>query len=500
MRILIVSDCTKLPGFSTLFIQPWEWALSVREMYPNARFDVLLPEKGGVWGDYDSSLYEGHERISVHYVPMISTGGIQQCVIGTRQLYDLFNVNYTPFYYDAVLNPRAIFSPVLKKILKPKFVKSTINVPIFNHTGSVRTNITKHQQLNADYGEEDVIAETVAWLTDYSLFMCGAERDLARDNCATYLAGRQIQRFLANTFVAPMGGVRFNVLDMHLPPLPKQVGEKGTCVFFGGRWVEGKGFSKYLDFVERAFKAGEKIYGVATTPADEEVRAEELRQQYPMIEFYPNCNRGTFYEKLKEGHLFLAFSMWEGFGISYWEMMYQGLVGIFVDRPWNRSVLPEEYWGLRAETPKDMYRIFRDTIKPGGLQLSQAVLEKRVRPYLREQYERSKVNAAIYEWMLAKTREHYDAQFGEGRSMTFKNLVAQALSRMSKPAPMEMIFKMMSAAAEKPGLEFGRRNQFVSRMFIRQCAQFMGYRDTCQSEEPEFVDGTAFLDESQKKD
>lgn len=495
MRILIVSDCTKLPGFSTLFIQPWEWALSVRDMYPNARFDVLLPEKDKVWGDYDSSLYENQERIKIHYVPMITTGGIQQCVIATRQLYDLFNVNYSPFYYDAVLNPRAIFSPVLKKVLKPKFVKSTINIPIFNHTGSVRTNITKHQQLNADYGEEDVIAETVAWLTDYSLFMCGAEHAMARDNCATYFAGKQIQRFLANSFVSPMGGMRFGVLDEHLPPLPKPIGPKGVCVFFGGRWVEAKGFSKYLEFVEKAFKSGENIYGIATTPADEEVRAEELRKQYPMIEFHVNCNRETFYEKLREGHLFLSFSMWEGFGISYWEMMYQGLVGIFLDRPWNQSVLPEDQWALRAKNTKEMYRAFREAIKPASMKLNQAVLEKRVRPYLRDHYERSLVNARIYEWMLKKTQQHYDLQFGEGRSMTFKKLAAKAISRMPQPANMEMVFKMMSASADRSGLEFGRRNQFVSRMFIRQAAQFMGYRDTCENDEPSFIAGKAFENE-----
>jgi len=495
MRILIVSDCTKLPGFSTLFIQPWEWALSVRDMYPNARFDVLLPEKDKVWGDYDSSPYEGQERIKIHYVPMITTGGIQQCVIATRQLYDLFNVNYTPYYYDAVFNPRAIFSPVLKKVLKPKFVKSTINIPIFNHTGSVRTNIPKHQQMNTDYGEEDVIAETVAWLTDYSLFMCGAELDMARDNCATYLAGKQIQKFLKNSFIAPMGGIRFDVLDKYVPALPKSVGPRGVCVFFGGRWVEGKGFSTYLEFVEKAFKSGAKIYGIATTPADEDVRAEDLRKKYPMIEFYPNCNRETFYEKLKEGHLFLSFSMWEGFGISYWEMMYQGLVGIFLDRPWNRSVLPEEYWALRAKNPKEMYRVFRDAITPADMKVNQAVLEKRVRPYLRDHYERSKVNAAIYDWMLQKTRRHYALQFGEGHSMTFKNLVAKALGAMPRPAPIEMVFKMMSACAQRSGLEFGRRNQFVSRMFIRQCAQFMGYRDLCDQDEPMLVDGDAFTGE-----
>lgn len=488
MRILIVSDCTKLPGFSTLFIQPWEWARSVCGMYPNAFFDVLLPEKDKTWGDYDASAYENHDRIRVHYVPMISTGGIQQCVIATRQLYDLFNVDRTAFYYDAVLNPRAIFSPVLKKVLKPKFVTSAINIPIFNHTGSVRTNISRHQQLNCDYGEEDVIAETVAWLTDFSLFMCEAERDMALTNCREYFSGTMIRRFEDCSFVSPMGGMDFESLDKFAES-SKPVGEKGVCIFFGGRWVEGKGFSKYLDMVKRAFEAGEKVYGVATTPAPEEVRAAELRKQYPMIEFYPSCDRETFYQKMQEGHVFLSFSRWEGFGISYWEMLYNGLVGIFFDRPWCRSIVP----GYRfAENEKEMYSQLREALRNLG-EWRRLVTDARL--WLREHYARAKVNAAIYEWMLKKTHAHYSKQFGEGRSMTFKDLVADALTRLPSPAPINAVYRMMESCSKSDNMEFGRRNQFVSRMFIRECAQFMGYRDTCRSDEPEFEQSEAFLGE-----
>jgi len=492
MRILIVSDCTKLPGFSTLFIQPWEWARSVRDMFPSAHFDVLLPEKDKIWGDYDSSPYENQERIRIHYVPMISTGGIQQTMIATRQLYALFNVDRTAFYYDAVLNPCAIFSPVLKKVLKPKFVTSAINIPIFHHTGSVRTNITRHQQLNTDYGEEDVIAETVAWLTDFSLFMCGAEKDLALDNCRTYLSGSMIRAFDARSFVLPMGGIDFDELDRHASSLPKKVGEKGICIFFGGRWVEGKGFSKYLGMVERAFRAGDKIYGIATTPAAEEVRAVELRKQYPMIEFYPNCDRATFYEKLKEGHIFLSFSMWEGFGISYWEMLYLGLVGIFLKRPWNESALPLSVYSSGRVRSDQMYSELRGAIH----NLSERQYDVSVaREYLRGRYEKSKVNAAIYVWMLCKTGEHYLRQFGPGHSRTFKELAADSLSRLPSPTPIEMLYRMMESCAKSDSMEFGRRNQFVSRMFIRQCAQAAGYRDLCSGAEPQFVKGMAFLDE-----
>ena len=86
MRTLIVSDCTKLPGFSTLFIQPWEWALSVRDMYPNARFDVLLPEKDKVWGDYWSGIYNRIER-GIGWM-LLSVSGILLLIYGGYSIVD----------------------------------------------------------------------------------------------------------------------------------------------------------------------------------------------------------------------------------------------------------------------------------------------------------------------------------------------------------------------------------------------------------------------------
>ena len=487
MRILIVSDCTRMPEFSTLFLRPWEWALFVRDMYPDAFFDVLLPEKDGYWKQYDSTKYENQERIRIHFVPMISTGGIQQTMIATRQLYDLFNVSKSLFYYDAVFNPMAIFSPVLKKVLKPRFVKHAINIPIFNRTGSVRTTIPLHNLLNTDYGEEDVLAETVGWLTDYSIFMCEAERKMAKTNCVKYLAGSQIRRFDQNCMVAPMGGM--NIEKLENARKPKVVDpDKGLCIFLGGRWIEGKKFTAVCDLIKKAFEAGRKIYGVCTTPGDETLRIDDLRVKYPMIEFNHKCGRDLFYEKMQEGHVFLCFSKWEGFGFSWWEMLYSGMVGIFLDRNWNRSILPR--WPYRVSTEPKMFPMLLHVIDNYD-EAGEAV--EAARKYLADEYNSKDVNRTIYEWMLAKTKAHYEPQFGGKKAGSMKKLAEEALDEMGDgPHYLEDIYRTMEKKARSSNMVFGRKGAFLSRMFLRQAMQFMGWRDQNTEGEPIMVKGDTY--------
>jgi hypothetical protein len=479
MRILIVSDCTRMPEFSTLFLRPWEWALFVRDMYPNAFFDVLMPEKDKYWGQYNSTKYENQERIRIHFVPMISTGGIQQTMIATRELYELFNVSKTMYYYDAIFNPMAIFSPVLKKVLKPRFVKHAIDIPIFNRTGSVRTTIPLHNLLNTDYGEADVLAETIGWLTDYSVFMCGAERDMAHANCVKYLAGSQIKRFRKSSMVAPMGGMNIEKLEKARKPKVLDP-ERGLCIFLGGRWIEGKKFTTVCDMIKKAYESGRKVYGVCTTPEDESIRLDDLRAKYPMIEFHHKCGRDLFYEKMQEGHIFLCFSKWEGFGFSWWEMLYSGMIGIFLDRDWNRSILPE--WPYRAAKEPKMMPMLLHVID----NYEEAVKAVEVaRGFLADEYNSKKVNRAIYEWMLQKTREHYAEQFGGKKAGSMKRLAQLALDEMGDgPHYIEDIYRKMETKVRNPNMVMGRKGAFLSRMFLRQAMQFMGWRDKNVDGEP----------------
>lgn len=55
-------------------------------------------------------------------------------------------------------------------------------------------------------------------------------------------------------------------------------------------------------------------------------------QEQPAREAYP--------AKAREHGLFLSTSEWESFGIYYLELLASGVVGVFLDRPWVRTLLP----------------------------------------------------------------------------------------------------------------------------------------------------------------
>jgi len=51
--------------------------------------------------------------------------------------------------------------------------------------------------------------------------------------------------------------------------------------------------------------------------------------------------RNEYAENLRGYGMFLSTSLFEGFGLAFLEMLASGLVGVFLDRPWIRLLLPE---------------------------------------------------------------------------------------------------------------------------------------------------------------
>lgn len=57
--------------------------------------------------------------------------------------------------------------------------------------------------------------------------------------------------------------------------------------------------------------------------------------------FIPQGPREEFPAKLREYGMFLCTSMFESFGLYYLEMLASGQVGVFLDKPWIRRLLPD---------------------------------------------------------------------------------------------------------------------------------------------------------------
>lgn len=504
MRILVIPDCTNPIRRDILFLMSWKWVEYVHRVRDDVFFEVVLPAKDKVWGEYPTEEYEKLERVRLHYVPMISTGGIQQVqdvsselvniihspdgVWATRPIYELFNLGKTGLYYDAVHSMRAILAPVLKKLLKAKFPKFAVNVPLFNFSGSVRVSDGARMVAYADYGEEDVLAETVGWLTDYACFMTEQERKIAMENAMKYLAPSQVLRLERNSIAGLIGGLDCEKLEAKMiDRKPKDE----LVVFFGGRWVEGhKGFTTALETVDKIYRVGRKIRMICTTPEDESERIAELRKRYPFAEFLDKCDQATFFEKMKEGHVFLCYARFEPFGYAWAEMMYSGMLGVFVAGSDTALNLAPPGYPLVVPNKGDVLQVL-DFLSKSPQECDPTVegsLASKWLPKVREHlkgYDKSVQNMKVMDWMEKVTDEHYARDFpGTG---SFADLCRLALDEFGDgPVPIGDVYEMMSKKS-KSGRPFGNKGDILNRFYVRRQMLACGWKDLSSGPDPVLV-------------
>lgn len=92
------------------------------------------------------------------------------------------------------------------------------------------------------------------------------------------------------------------------------------------QWASAKGFDPKIDFFYAGkFSPDKKSYDVG---AD-------------LYHYQPQNDRPTFIASASRYGTFLSTSMYESFGIYYLELLASGVVGVFLDRPWVRRLLPD---------------------------------------------------------------------------------------------------------------------------------------------------------------
>jgi hypothetical protein len=116
--------------------------------------------------------------------------------------------------------------------------------------------------------------------------------------------------------------------------------------FWGGGLSNGKGFLESMAAVEPTYQAGLVGAQVFTTyekadhPKVEEVRAAVARLGGVMR---VACREGAFHDAMQEGDFFVCASEVESYGLAWLEMLYAGLVGVFVRGSGVEKNLPPDY-------------------------------------------------------------------------------------------------------------------------------------------------------------
>lgn len=115
---------------------------------------------------------------------------------------------------------------------------------------------------------------------------------------------------------------------------------------YGGRITEIKGVHVMLEVVENLNRMSRpcRLELYATIDGD---TSSEILQKLEASEFvtiYKNPkDQSVFLEAATRAHGYLTPCKLESYGMSWLEMMYAGAIGVYWEREWQKSVLPENY-------------------------------------------------------------------------------------------------------------------------------------------------------------
>lgn len=480
VRILVLSECSRPIEGDALYDEMRCFIRGVVGAVDDVFFEVVLPAKDKVWGDYSTKDLE-HPRVRLHYVPMLPTNTVE-CVMMTRDLYEFFGQNKARLFYDAVLNCRVLSAPLLKKVLKSKYAKFAVDVPIFNHTGGVRADTASRRALLSLHGEDEGCIETFACMMDFMQVHSEMEKKLLLENWRKYLAPSYIAKNLERIYAYRFGGFDFNQLDAVFASRKRN---EIPCLMFGGRLVSTKGWLTFLEFVAQLRSTGKKFRAVVTT-ADAIGKNDMivLTSKHPGVEFYGGTKRPEFYKKAAEADLFICDAQEEPFGRAFVELQYAGAYGIYRGRDYVKNLVPPTYWDVHADK-KMMYARLAEIVtkwKPG-------CLDDRVastRAWIRAQYDFRTGNTPFYRWMEDKTRGFYEAQ-GFGAGGTLSELCRQVAETIGhEPVPISKAWALMTEKSASHR-EFGAFGDIMNPFHLRRELLAAGLKDLCTGPEPMLV-------------
>lgn len=173
-----------------------------------------------------------------------------------------------------------------------------------------------------------------------TVFNGPASREQFRVVQDTFLKPEVVRAGLRECAVVPLG------VDIPALEASRRERVRGEEVRFlyGGRLDGHKGVEKTLSIVQTLFERGLPVtYTVQTTGKNSCAKLEKLAGEFSFVRPLYNQARSVFYENAFTHDVFICASRVETFGLSFFEMMYAGMVGIFFRQDWQRGLLERVY-------------------------------------------------------------------------------------------------------------------------------------------------------------
>lgn len=435
--------------------------------------------------DFDKRLGSVRSRFTIRKHPPFAKNRfnwLRDSVLMHEELYRMLS-SKTGDCLDVVLNGLIFAGFTLKSCLEDSGVRTLRDSPVMVAWHNDVIHPIKEGQFTVD---EMRVRGSVGSLLqhDFNQFFIPYEVDLMTEIARKYVSMSEIKRMLDNKIVEPMG-IDFTLIDSVVSANKKKRKDPGEVIrfFYGGSFAPKKRMPEMLSIVKNLFRAGKNVKFTITSqmsslPENSELSDEDVKS-YCEINF--GCDRMKFIQKMGEADVFFCFTKNESMGLAYFEMLYSGMIGVFLDRPWLKGLLPKGYPFL-ARTINEAETMAKDIA--GDYNSAREKLNAiDVQGFLNEKFGYRKVARRWYE----AVQKEVDARTKACGKSWISRLITDNIEKYDKDEfDMHYVYQMIQKYSDK-NINIEARNDIATVSFVRKCVLATGkVYDTGAESDPTF--------------
>lgn len=246
------------------------------------------------------------------------------------QLVREFNHKIGSSYVDVCITSKIFLTPYLSTSIADTQRGS---FPVIYFEPGVDDKFTRLRKSGDGFNMAHFLISS-GYVSSYPIFLTETERKIATRYISNYLSPSVTRDFLLKRSTVLPVGVPIDLLEEH-KNTPKN--EEFT-LFFGGRANDVKRVADIVWLYDKFYASGRKVKIVICTSTPEVLARRYIGTdqffQNRNIELHTDMDRASYLKLAAKSHVFLAWSRREGFPVAFWEQMYLGIVGVFVDEEW----------------------------------------------------------------------------------------------------------------------------------------------------------------------
>lgn len=434
---------------------------------------VVLPDEDS---GYRFSGPDAGVNFCVHRVKANPIRVVEEFV-PSAEFWSFVNQRKSPIVYDCVMNQRTALGPLVKKIVKAKTQKFSIDVPVFNLMTMIKTPFHASGKIDASmYGEDEVLLDLLCAYSDYAMVPDATRIEDLLECGRVYLRASKLDELRGRVCGAWFSGFE---AERVMKMVQRREHEK-VVVAYAGRWNKPqKRFDLVLQVMDM-LRLDDRLKFVCTSgDFGDEKQIEELKAEHPHVEF-KILRRDEHLANVGNLDVFVYCSAAESFPVTVAEMLVGGVVGVFLDAPWvRRDYATYPFVAAGLENAAAMVRWVAGNLDEARRKIAPVVEELVQRDKSLDRFERMST------FMTEKIEQRMTNSGGSLGNLVKQALVACSLDVGGADVKESMLYERMTQMSES-GREFGRKGDMMSRFYLRRLVQGCGWEDVCDGPEVKY--------------